>query len=219
LWKKKQKSATKSNESLCGFNWQEWCQQANKRRGCHLGRKLNQTRGGCFVSRVLPIALKVIVAILFIKLLVCVISGRACLFPIAVLGAAFLFFGKKLRRRFLGRNCGKFNNRCPLSNLCQQLSNDQQVPEAEVVRVEKKEEQQIKEEEVEEEVPIQQVEPVEQEVVEAKVVVQGNKKEGSSFSKGLKQLEEMGFLDRDRNIAVLVQNRGNVVNAVRDLLA
>jgi len=76
---------------------------------------------------------------------------------------------------------------------------------------------------VKQEVPIQQQQQVEQEKEEeeeeAKVVVQGNKREGSSFSRSLKQLEDMGFLDRDRNIAVLVQNRGNVVNAVRDLLA
>jgi len=199
----------------CGINWN---QHAEKRRGCHWGRRFKQNGGGCFVSRALPIVLRIIVAIFFIKLLVCVVSGRACILPVIMLGTTLFFFGKKIKGRFFGRNCQIFNGQCPLSRWCQEQSTDRQVPETEVVREEKKEEQQVKQE-----VPIQQQQQVEQEKEEeeeeSKVVVQGNKREGSSFSRSLKQLEDMGFLDRDRNIAVLVQNRGNVVNAVRDLLA
>jgi len=43
-------------------------------------------------------------------------------------------------------------------------------------------------------------------------------KQPSEFEAKLKQLNEMGFVDRRRNIELLVKNKGDMVNVVKDLL-
>lgn len=43
-------------------------------------------------------------------------------------------------------------------------------------------------------------------------------KELNPFQLKLKQLEEMGFVERERNIAALLKNDGNLLQTVKDLL-
>jgi len=45
------------------------------------------------------------------------------------------------------------------------------------------------------------------------------KEHKSAFEEKLEKLSEMGFNDRDRNIAILIEKDGDILNTVRTLLA
>jgi len=203
-------------------NFNGWNQNDINKHCAEWKRQFHCQRKGSFLLHAAPIAFKIISAIVLFKLLFCVLSGRCCILPLFLLGIGVLLFGKKLRRGFFRRHCGFargqgfFNGQCPLANWCQEPTNDRQQQQPENFQDAKKE----REEEVVQRVNEQQELKEEEEIIqeEVKEVSQASKREGSSFARNLKQLEDMGFLDRDRNIAVLVQNKGNVVDAVRDLL-
>jgi hypothetical protein len=84
-------------------------------------------------------------------------------------------------------------------------------------QVEKKEESKPVEEPVQENVevaPVQVETPVEAEKPEEK----STERQISPFEAKLNQLEEMGFNDKSRNIFTLVHRKGDLVQAIRDLL-
>jgi len=154
--------------------------------------KKNDTSGCCFRGgRCSPfkIALKLFGLFFLIKLF---FFCQCCFFFIPLLAVAG--FGIK---RFI---CSRSSSSCPVS-LCSrrqipvpspQHVNQNRNPNPEVVEVESKQE-------VEEDEP------------------QPNREE-LPFQLKLRQLEEMGFSSRSRNIEVLIRNGGDVLRAVKDLL-
>jgi len=203
-------------------NFNGWNQNDINRHCAELKRQFHCQRKGSFLFHAAPIAFKVISAIILFKLLFCVLSGRCCILPLFLLGIGVFLFGKKLRRRFFRKHCGFargqggfFNGQCPLANWCQEEPTSDRQQQPENFQDAKKEGEEEVVQRVNEEQELKEEEIIQEKVKE---VSQASKREGSSFARNLKQLEDMGFLDRDRNIAVLVQNKGNVVDAVRDLL-
>jgi hypothetical protein len=71
----------------------------------------------------------------------------------------------------------------------------------------------------EETVPEPEVKEAESVKVEPEVSVpEEKKKELSPFEAKLVQLEDMGFVDREKNIERLVRNSGDLVRTIRELL-
>ena len=84
------------------------------------------------------------------------------------------------------------------------------------VSVPEEKEEEVKTEETVAE-PVKEAEVVAEPEVVAPVEEE-KKKELSPFEAKLKQLEEMGFVNRERNIETLVKRSGDLVKTIRDLL-
>jgi len=77
-----------------------------------------------------------------------------------------------------------------------------------------------KEVKVQEPVPLSTLkQEVVEPVVETKKETPVQQQPKSPFQEKLEKLEEMGFTDREKNIAILIEKEGDVLNAVRALLA
>jgi len=114
-----------------------------------------------------------------------------------------LWLGVKFGRRFLRKGCkGNWKRNCDQWKGCPFSSSKEEEPVEEPVEEES-------ERDVDESKNINREE----------VIPEVNEQEQNlSFVKKLKQLEDMGFMDKQKNIAILVKYKANLVDAVKELL-
>jgi len=132
------------------------------------------------------------VLILFVGLFI--LFGCRFLIP-----AIFAFVGIKIAKRFFGRRRGcRYDwKSCSNNNQWREFPIQEELPQ-EVAKSEEPHNDQPER-------------PDDKEEEEVKV---GE----NTFAKKLRQLEEMGFVDRERNISLLVKHKADIVQTIKDLL-